>query len=87
MASCKLSRDDNGFFLFKFKNVEEREVVIANGPWHFAGNPIILKKWEPKFKANKDLTKSVPIWVRFHNVPIQYWSEDGLTIVYDFIEY
>ena len=45
---------ENGYFFFKFNSREESEAALEGGPWHITGQPIILKKWTPGLKLQKD---------------------------------
>ena len=72
---------NNGNYFFMFENASMRDEVIDNGPWHFVGNPIIIQKWTPNFSFAKDSTSKIPVWVKFHNIPMQLWTEEGLSYV------
>lgn len=39
---------------------------------------MIVKKWSPKFSLFDEL-KYVPIWVRFHSLPVLYWGTNNLS--------
>ncbi|GJY67149.1 copia-type polyprotein [Tanacetum coccineum] len=51
--------------------------MLENGPWLIHNVPLILRKWANVSK--KDL-KSVPVWVKHHDVPITSFIEDGLSV-------
>ncbi|GFZ14375.1 hypothetical protein Acr_24g0005650 [Actinidia rufa] len=63
-----------------WKNVcfSSRDVVLEQGPWRIANQPIILGKWQRMLKVRKDDEKSIPVWVRFHNIPFEFWDEEAL---------
>ncbi|GJR23465.1 zinc knuckle CX2CX4HX4C containing protein [Tanacetum coccineum] len=44
-------------------------------------SPIILKKWTMNTRLCKDELTSILVWVKIHDVPIQVFSEDGLSII------
>ncbi|GJX80702.1 zinc knuckle CX2CX4HX4C containing protein [Tanacetum coccineum] len=44
-------------------------------------SPIILKKWTMNTRLCKDELTYIPVWVKIHDVPIQVFSEDGLSII------
>ncbi|GJX54177.1 zinc knuckle CX2CX4HX4C containing protein [Tanacetum coccineum] len=57
------------------------EDVLENETWMIRNSPIILKKWSMNTcLCKKELTR-IPVWVKIHDVPIQVFSEDGLSII------
>ncbi|GJT22253.1 zinc knuckle CX2CX4HX4C containing protein [Tanacetum coccineum] len=71
----------NGFFLFKFATKEGMERVLENGHWLIRLVSIILNIWKPNTRLVKDAVKSVPVWVKLHDVPVVAYSEIGLSII------
>ncbi|GKA83006.1 zinc finger, CCHC-type containing protein, partial [Tanacetum coccineum] len=55
--------------------------MLENGPWFIWNNPLILKKWHPDENLLKEDVSIVPVWVKFHGVPITAFSEDGLSAI------
>lgn len=70
-----------GFFFFKFSSHKGLEDVLENGPWMIRKVPIVLKEWSIDTRLEKEELTSLPVWVKIHNVPIQVFSEDGLSII------
>ena len=68
---------EKGFFLFRFANKEGMTTVVERGPWLFAGRYLVLQKWSPGLPLSKANLSSIPIWAKFHNVPIELWTEEG----------
>jgi len=65
---------NNGNYFFMFENAVMRDEVIGNGAWQIVGNPIIIQKWAPNFSFDKASTSKIPVWVKFHNIPVQLWT-------------
>ncbi|KAL0284388.1 UNVERIFIED_CONTAM: hypothetical protein Sradi_7200600 [Sesamum radiatum] len=57
------------------------EEVIEGGPWLFQGQPIVLQCWEQGMSLRKQKHKQIPIWIRLKHLPMEYWTEDGLSVV------
>ena len=72
---------DSGYFFFKFISKEVSDSVLEGGPWHIAGQPILLRKWEPGLELSKAAPSSVPLWVHIHDIPLEYWNEEGLSYI------
>ncbi|GKC41161.1 zinc knuckle CX2CX4HX4C containing protein [Tanacetum coccineum] len=66
-----------GFFFFQFKTLKG----LDHGLWMIRNNPIILKKWSMSTRLSKEELTRIPVWVKIHDVPIQVFSEDGLSII------
>lgn len=41
--------------------------------------PLVLKKWHQNFSLLKEDLRSVPLWVKLHGVPLEYWTPVGLS--------
>ncbi|GJR89191.1 zinc knuckle CX2CX4HX4C containing protein [Tanacetum coccineum] len=48
-------------------------------------SPIILKKWSMVTRFLKEELTRIPIWVRLHDVPIQVFEDDGISLIATFI--
>ena len=72
---------DNGFYYFKFMNDESRTKIFESGPWLLSGRPLILQKWQPNLLLTKENHSIIPLWVKLHNIPLQFWNEKGLSYI------
>ena len=73
-----ISTTENGLFFFRFRDPEARDWVMDAGPWHLAGRPFILRAWKPGMDMLNIQLSSIPIWVRFYNIPPEYWTNTCL---------
>ncbi|KAL0293133.1 UNVERIFIED_CONTAM: hypothetical protein Sangu_3244300 [Sesamum angustifolium] len=71
----------NGFYFFQFKTEVAMEEVIEGGPWLFQGQPIVLQRWEPGMALRKHKHTQVPVWIRLRHLPVEFWTDDGLSTV------
>ncbi|XP_022030696.1 uncharacterized protein LOC110931618 [Helianthus annuus] len=55
--------------------------VLEGGPWLIRKVPLFLNVWSPKVTLKKDSIKTVPVWVKLHNVPISVYTDDGLSLL------
>ncbi|GJV15148.1 zinc knuckle CX2CX4HX4C containing protein [Tanacetum coccineum] len=74
-----------GFFFFKFDTQAGLEAVLQGGPWMIRNSLIILKKWSMDTRLLKKELTRILIWVKLHDVPIQVFEEDGLSLIAMFI--
>nr|GEU44196.1 zinc knuckle CX2CX4HX4C [Tanacetum cinerariifolium] len=80
-ATISVEPNAKGFFYFKFNSRVGLESVLEGGPWMTRNNPIILKKWAMNTSLLKEELNHVPIWVKFHNVPLEVFDEEGISII------
>ena len=63
---------NRGFFFFCFSSDAGADAILEKGPWLFTGRFLALKKWEPGLKLYKDLADKIPLWIKLHNIPLEY---------------
>lgn len=73
--------NDQGFYFFKFGQDGAFRKVIEAGPWHIAGQLMILKQWQPQKVLQKEQLSSIPIWVQVSNVPLEFWNAEGFSYI------
>ena len=73
-----ISITENGLFFFRFRDLEARDWVMESGPWHLAGRPFILRAWRPGMDMLDIQLSTIPIWVKFFNIPLEYWTSTCL---------
>ncbi|KAG5626988.1 hypothetical protein H5410_012206 [Solanum commersonii] len=79
VSKPKVYYHNDGYFLVRFANLDDRNEVLYSRP-HFLNNrSIIVKVWSPEFNFNKEVLQTVPIWVKYPNLPLSCWSMDSLS--------
>ncbi|GJR71526.1 zinc knuckle CX2CX4HX4C containing protein [Tanacetum coccineum] len=81
----RIMMNNKGFFFFKFDSRAGLEAILEGGPWLIRNSPIILKKWSMDTRLLKEELTRIPIWVKLHDVPIQVFEEDGISLIATFI--
>ncbi|GKB96904.1 RNA-directed DNA polymerase, eukaryota, reverse transcriptase zinc-binding domain protein [Tanacetum coccineum] len=71
--------DANGGCFFKFKNEEDMEKVIEQGPWIVNHKLLFVQKWDPNIGLEKKEETKIPIWARMKNIPLEAWTKDGIS--------
>ena len=74
----EISITDNGLYIFRFRDMVARDWVLENGPWYMSGRPIIIRSWKPGMDMLNVQITSLPIWVKFFNIPLEYWTVTSL---------
>lgn len=62
------------FFLIRFSLKEDYDRVLKDGPWFIGGHYLSIRKWEPNFKPSTVSVFSIAVWVRFLELPIEYYE-------------
>jgi hypothetical protein len=63
-----------GLYIFQFEDGKSRDVVLEEKLWHIANRPLILRRWVPGMQLLKLSLSSVPVWIKLHNLPMEYWN-------------
>nr|GEZ73867.1 hypothetical protein [Tanacetum cinerariifolium] len=77
----RITRNDDGVYLFKFATKSGRDQVIDKGPWMIRKSPIMLSKWSPSVSLKKGEVTKVLVCVKMYNIPVFTYSEDGLSLL------
>lgn len=77
----KVTMNANGFYNFKFSSIQDGESILWDGPWMILGIPIFLYKWSPSISLLKEDLSCVPVWVKFHDVPLVAYNTDDLILI------
>jgi hypothetical protein len=78
-GKVKIFLMENGLYLFRFADVRSREAGLEEKLWHIANKPLILRRWTPGMQLLKLSLSTVPIWIKMHNLPMEYWDSDCLS--------
>ncbi|KAL0295159.1 UNVERIFIED_CONTAM: hypothetical protein Sradi_6849600, partial [Sesamum radiatum] len=76
-----VSANSAGFYFFRFQTIAYMEEVIEGGPWLFQGQPIVLQSWQQGMSLRRQKHTTVPVWIKLKHLPMEYWTEDGLSAV------
>ncbi|XP_028055105.1 uncharacterized protein LOC114259292 [Camellia sinensis] len=68
----------NGLFLVKFDMADDYMKVFTGGPWIVIDHYVTIRKWQQDFKPDEAEEDTTAIWVRFPNLPIEYYNEKVL---------
>ena len=66
------------YFLIKFYSFDNYDKVLNGGPWFVGEHFLAIKPWEPYFRASGDNLTFVAVWVRFLELPIEFYDLEVL---------
>ncbi|XP_058784641.1 uncharacterized protein LOC131659469 [Vicia villosa] len=69
---------DDRYFIMRFKSMKEKEEILMNGPYTIKNIPMLLRDWKPDFCMKKDMLRTIPIWVKLPQLPLEMWGAKSL---------
>ncbi|WOL10845.1 hypothetical protein Cni_G19604 [Canna indica] len=64
----------SGFLIFRFCQEEDMLYALEGEPWFIQGKKLLLKRWPPGMKLEKESLSSIPLWVKIHELLLEFWS-------------
>ncbi|GKA88316.1 zinc knuckle CX2CX4HX4C containing protein [Tanacetum coccineum] len=65
----------------KFDSDKGLQDVLKSGSWMIRNSLIILKKWMMNTSLFKEELTRILVWVKLHDVPVQVFLEDGISLI------
>ncbi|KAF3642699.1 hypothetical protein FXO38_20978 [Capsicum annuum] len=62
VASPEINWHDEGYYIVKFQNAQDRDDIMCSGPYTIKGIPLCLKKWSATFDFQKEMPTTLPLW-------------------------
>ncbi|GKC37436.1 zinc knuckle CX2CX4HX4C containing protein [Tanacetum coccineum] len=81
----RIMMNSKSILFFKFDSRAGLEAVLEGAPWLIRKSLIILKKWSMDTRLLKEELTRIPLWVKLHDVLIQVFKEDGISLIATFI--
>ncbi|KAF6136135.1 hypothetical protein GIB67_030183 [Kingdonia uniflora] len=78
MGTVEIFSNQSQYF-FRFSVDEDREMTLEQGPIYIASKIFFIRPWNPNTYAKINSISSVPIWVKFMDLPLQFWTDEGLS--------
>ncbi|XP_062103597.1 uncharacterized protein LOC133814683 [Humulus lupulus] len=75
---AQIARMTMGLIMVKFNDDATRDHVLENGILHFDRKPMIIRPWTTDLSAFRMIC-SVPLWIRLHDLGLQYWGSKCLS--------
>ncbi|KAL0801946.1 hypothetical protein Bca101_057122 [Brassica carinata] len=73
-----VSKMDGNAFLFRVPCPNARRRILAQCLWQVDGQTMFVAKWAPGITPEKPALSTVPVWLDFHGVPLQFFNKDAL---------
>lgn len=66
------------YFLVRFAMEDDYNYVKYGGPCMVLEHYLIVKEWRSNFNPSTDKTENMLVWIRFLDLPIEYYGEEYL---------
>lgn len=66
-------------FFFEFKDEATKLKVLGGGPYFFSRRYLVLKEWRRMLIPSTVHPSSIPAWIKIHKLPLECWTEAGLS--------
>ncbi|KAL0787833.1 hypothetical protein Bca101_004079 [Brassica carinata] len=73
-----VSKMDENTFLFRVPCPHARRRILKQCLWQVDGQTMFVAKWAPGATPEKPTLSTVPVWLDFHGVPLQFFNKDAL---------
>ena len=64
--------------MVRFSLEEDHASMLEKGPWFIGENFLSIRPWEPNFKPSTTSMTSIAVWIRFNELPIEYYETQTL---------
>lgn len=73
-----VSKMEGHAFLLRVPCPHARRHILSQCLWQIDGQTMFVAKWAPGMNQEKPELSSVPVWLDFLDVPLQFFNEDAL---------
>ncbi|XP_019160886.1 PREDICTED: uncharacterized protein LOC109157434 [Ipomoea nil] len=62
-------------YIVRFESLRDYEFAKFEGPWSILDHYVIVQEWVPDFSPRNNKTEKLLAWVRFPDLPVEYFEE------------
>lgn len=73
------SQKSHNSFIFRFADLASKNAILSKGTWLFYNKPVMVSDLLSQQRTGTDKITTMPIWVKFTNIPDSYWTRDGMS--------
>ncbi|XP_021726863.1 uncharacterized protein LOC110694012 [Chenopodium quinoa] len=70
---------DEGYFIINLKSDDDKNAILCSDPHMFFGKPAIVKAWSDKFDFHAEILRTIPLWIKLPNIPLNCWGAETLS--------
>ncbi|KAL0358165.1 UNVERIFIED_CONTAM: hypothetical protein Scaly_1502200 [Sesamum calycinum] len=69
---------DSGWLIFRFAKDEDRQLILAGGPYFVYGRSLLLKNMPGCFEFKEDDISLASVWATLPSLPLECWHPNAL---------
>jgi hypothetical protein len=81
VESLNFAQREADVLSFTFDSERDKNRILANSPWSFSSNLLVLKPWEPNKPAHCYNFTSYEFWLQIHGLLMEWCSEEIVHLV------
>ncbi|XP_070022733.1 uncharacterized protein [Nicotiana sylvestris] len=70
---------NEGYFIVLLSTNQEKERVLMNDPYTINNMLVIMRQWSENFDFNEEVLRTIPLWIKLPNLPLNLWSNQALS--------
>ncbi|KAK4403201.1 hypothetical protein Sango_1060800 [Sesamum angolense] len=74
---ASFQRHDSGWLVFRFARDDDRQRILAGGPYFIYGRPLLLKVMPDCFEFKEDDISLTPVWAILPSLPLECWHPNA----------
>lgn len=78
LGAYKVTDLDNDYYIIRFERKGDYKHVLEGGPGIIGGHYLTVRQWRPNFMPCFDNIEKIITWVRFPNIPVEYFNPIAL---------
>ncbi|KAK4388549.1 hypothetical protein Sango_2461500 [Sesamum angolense] len=75
---ASFQQHDSGWLVFRFARDDDRQRILAGGPYFIYGRPLLLKPMPDCFEFKEDDISLTPVWATLPSLPLECWHPNAL---------
>ncbi|KAL0305339.1 UNVERIFIED_CONTAM: hypothetical protein Scaly_2988100 [Sesamum calycinum] len=75
---ASFQQHDSGWLVFRFARDDDRQRILAEGPYFIYGRPLLLKPMPDCFEFKEDDISLTPVWATLPSLPLECWHPNAL---------
>ncbi|KAL0309285.1 UNVERIFIED_CONTAM: hypothetical protein Sradi_5870800 [Sesamum radiatum] len=75
---ASFQQHDSGWLVFRFARDDDRQRILAGGPYFIYDRPLLLKAMPDCFEFKEDDISLTPVWAILPSLPLECWHPNAL---------
>lgn len=82
---CETTDVNEGHFIVRFFDRQDYQHILENDPWMVLGYYLMVSKWWPNFRPEKESVNTTMVLIWFLGLPLEFYNADMLMILENYL--